>query len=299
MGSAPRAPSTETISAQTLSALIERHGITRMTLVPSLLAALLEEGGLGPAAGRMTWTSSGEALTPATAELFLEKLPEGRLLNFYGFSESSADSVWAEIVSVDGARGALPIGRPIANTQAYVLDSVLRPVAPGAVGELYVASMGLGWGYLNRPGLSAERFVALYLPRSVEMVVALVAVLKAGAGYVGLDPTYPTSCGPGGSAQVEEGGVDASFFALGPASWSRNHSRRCAYDNGSRSGRTPATNAGRAAAFAPLRRSAKPATVGASNNACTESSTPSAVRIREVRRGASRCSASWRMSLPS
>nr|PPQ55258.1 hypothetical protein C5F59_39765 [Streptomyces sp. QL37] len=72
----------------------------------------------------------------------------------------SADSVWAEIVSVDGARGALPIGRPIANTQAYVLDSVLRPVAPGAVGELYVASMGLGWGYLNRPGLSAERFVA-------------------------------------------------------------------------------------------------------------------------------------------
>ncbi|MET9973184.1 amino acid adenylation domain-containing protein, partial [Streptomyces sp. NPDC006356] len=150
----------EARSVEGLSALIERHGVTRMTLVPSLLAALLEDGGLGPAAGRMTWTSSGEALAPATAGLFLEKLPGGRLLNFYGFSEASADSVWARIDSVEGARGAMPIGRPIANTRVYVLDAALRPVAPGAVGELYVAGVGLAWGYLNRPGLSAERFVA-------------------------------------------------------------------------------------------------------------------------------------------
>ncbi|MGW2090357.1 amino acid adenylation domain-containing protein, partial [Streptomyces sp. NPDC001880] len=150
----------EARSVEGLSALIERHGITRMTLVPSLLTALLEDGGLGPAAGRMTWTSSGEALPPATATLFLETLPEGRLLNFYGFSEASADSVWARIASVDEARGALPIGRPIANTQVYVLDAALRPVAPGAVGELYVAGVGLAWGYLNRPGLTSERFVA-------------------------------------------------------------------------------------------------------------------------------------------
>ncbi|MEU2080244.1 amino acid adenylation domain-containing protein, partial [Streptomyces sp. NPDC013489] len=143
-----------------LSALIERHGITRMTLVPSLLAALLEDGGLGPSAAGVTWTSSGEALSPATAGLFLERLPGGRLLNFYGFSEASADSVWASIDSVDAVRGALPIGRPIANTRVYVLDSSLRPVVPGAVGELYVAGVGLAWGYLNGPGLSAGRFVA-------------------------------------------------------------------------------------------------------------------------------------------
>ncbi|WP_143070984.1 non-ribosomal peptide synthetase, partial [Streptomyces malaysiense] len=143
-----------------LAALVEEHGITRVTLVPSLLNTLLEEELLGPRAGEAMWTSSGEALSPATARRFLGAFPEGRLLNSYGFSEASADSVWTPISSSDLEQGALPIGCPLPNTQVYVLDSALRRVPPGAVGELYVAGIGLARGYVNQPALSAERFVA-------------------------------------------------------------------------------------------------------------------------------------------
>ncbi|WP_229922419.1 AMP-binding protein, partial [Streptomyces noursei] len=76
-----------------LAVLVERYGVRRMTVVPSLLAALLEDGRLGEVAGRAVWISSGEALPVATAERFLEVLSEARLLNFFGFSEASADSV--------------------------------------------------------------------------------------------------------------------------------------------------------------------------------------------------------------
>ncbi len=143
-----------------LAAMIERHGVTRVTLVPSLLNALLEEDLLGPGAGRALWTSSGEALSPATARRFLRAFPDGRLLNSYGFSEASADSVWTEIAASDPEEGALPIGSPLANTQVYVLDPALRLVPPGAVGELYVAGVGLARGYVGRLALTAERFVA-------------------------------------------------------------------------------------------------------------------------------------------
>ncbi|MGW2715593.1 non-ribosomal peptide synthetase, partial [Streptomyces sp. NPDC001356] len=143
-----------------LAALIERHGITRITLVPSLLNTLLEENLLGPQAGKAMWTSSGEALSPLTARHFLQAFPDGRLLNSYGFSEASADSVWTRISTGDLEQGALPIGRPLPNTQVYVLDSALRMVPPGVVGELYVAGTGLARGYVNQPALSAERFVA-------------------------------------------------------------------------------------------------------------------------------------------
>ncbi|WP_189868244.1 non-ribosomal peptide synthetase, partial [Streptomyces noursei] len=148
-----------------LAALVERHGVQRMTVVPSLLAAMLEDGWLGAAAGRAVWISSGEALPVATAERFVTAFPQVRLLNFYGFSEASADSVWTQIRPADvqemlGAGGAVPIGRPVANTRAYVLDAALRPVPPGVVGELYVAGVGLARGYLGRSALTAERFVA-------------------------------------------------------------------------------------------------------------------------------------------
>ncbi|WP_405859833.1 amino acid adenylation domain-containing protein [Streptomyces sp. NBC_00090] len=98
----------------------------------------------------------GEALTPDVAAAWS---PGRRLLNGYGPSECA---VAATLFSVEpGARyDNVPIGRPIPNTSVYVLDDRLRPVPPGVTGELYLGGDGVGRGYIGRPGLTAERFVA-------------------------------------------------------------------------------------------------------------------------------------------
>ncbi|WP_255275828.1 non-ribosomal peptide synthetase [Actinomadura madurae] len=129
--------------AVALADFIERHRAGLVTLVPSLLAALVESG---PPSSVTTWISSGEALPAALAD----RVP-GRLLNLYGCSEAAGDSLIA--LPGDGDGGL----RPIANTRAYVLDGALREVP---VGELYLAGDGLARGYLGDPARTAERFVA-------------------------------------------------------------------------------------------------------------------------------------------
>ncbi|NJP06328.1 MAG: amino acid adenylation domain-containing protein [Chloroflexaceae bacterium] len=134
--------------------------ITRLVLVPSLLAVLLEQ--VPDIAERLPrlryWTSSGEALPLALLQRFQQQLPEAVLLNLYGSSEVSADATWYD--SRDGAIGAsVPIGRPIANMHAYVLDDANQHAPPGVIGELHLSGVGLARGYLNRPALTAERFV--------------------------------------------------------------------------------------------------------------------------------------------
>ncbi|MEU9020514.1 amino acid adenylation domain-containing protein, partial [Actinomadura sp. NPDC048394] len=125
--------------AVALGDFIERHGVRTVTLVPSLLAALVERG-LPPSV--TTWISSGEALPAALAA----QVP-ARLVDLYGCSEAAGDSLIAE-------GGGLA---PIANTRAYVLDAALREVPAG---ELYLAGDGLARGYLGDPARTAERFVA-------------------------------------------------------------------------------------------------------------------------------------------
>ncbi|MEU9853529.1 amino acid adenylation domain-containing protein [Streptomyces sp. NPDC047974] len=101
-------------------------------------------------------TTGGEVLTPDVAAAWS---PGRRLLNGYGPSECS---VAATLFPVEpGVRyDNVPIGRPIPNTSAYVLDDRLRPVPPGVTGELYLGGEGVGRGYVGRPELTAERFVA-------------------------------------------------------------------------------------------------------------------------------------------
>ncbi|MGK5631899.1 non-ribosomal peptide synthetase, partial [Streptomyces sp. URMC 123] len=140
-----------------LAALVHERRCARITVVPSLLAAILA---LPPEerdrfAGCELWISSGEALTEDVARRFAEAFPHARLLNFYGSSEASADSLQAEISGGDAV-----IGTPLWNTRAYVLDAGLQPVPVGGTGELYIAGTGLARGYLHRPGLTAQRFLA-------------------------------------------------------------------------------------------------------------------------------------------
>jgi amino acid adenylation domain-containing protein len=137
------------------------HHVTRITLVPALLRAILDV--LAQAQERLPalkfWVSSGEALLPDLAQRFSALLPHAVLVNLYGSSEVAADVAWYEVGPIDRRAPSMPIGRPIANTQVYVLDPHLHPVPVGVSGELYVGGANVARGYLNRPALTAERFV--------------------------------------------------------------------------------------------------------------------------------------------
>ena len=137
------------------------HRVSRIVLVPSLLRAMLDTH--PNLAARLpdlhTWTTSGEALSAELCERFLRELPGRVLLNLYGSSEVAADATFFEPGRTPW-RGLVPIGRPIANTRIYVLDPQQSPVPIGVTGEIYIAGAQVGRGYLNRPELSAERFLA-------------------------------------------------------------------------------------------------------------------------------------------
>ncbi|GAA4632968.1 hypothetical protein GCM10023196_068620 [Actinoallomurus vinaceus] len=140
-----------------LAALIREEKVTTAHFVPSMLAAFLTEPEATDCTGLRRVLCSGEALSPELAARFHQVLPDAELHNLYGPTEASVD-VTAWQCTPEAA--SVPIGRPIWNTRAYVLDSALRPVPPGVPGELYLAGVQLARGYHDRPGLTAERFVA-------------------------------------------------------------------------------------------------------------------------------------------
>nr|WP_275410164.1 non-ribosomal peptide synthetase [Streptomyces sp. SID14478] len=140
-----------------LADLIRRERVTGADFVPSLLEAFVTE----PAAKEcdsLRWIEvAGEAFPPALANRFVDVLPECGVHNLYGPTEASVEvTAWQHVPGAD----RVPIGAPVWNTQVYVLDQALRPVAPGVVGELYLAGTGLARGYLGQTGLTANRFVA-------------------------------------------------------------------------------------------------------------------------------------------
>ncbi|MEW6732307.1 MAG: amino acid adenylation domain-containing protein [Acidobacteriota bacterium] len=101
----------------------------------------------------------GELVEPKWVQAVLENSPPARLLHVYGPTESTTFACWHLINEVKEGR-TIPIGRPISNTQAYILDNSLQPVPVGVIGEVYLGGDGLARGYLNRPALTAERFIA-------------------------------------------------------------------------------------------------------------------------------------------
>ncbi|MES2938183.1 MAG: amino acid adenylation domain-containing protein [Pseudomonadota bacterium] len=147
---------------QELWRLVEHHRVARLVLVPSLLAALLQDGQLQRGHTPALIVCSGEALAQRLAGQALESMPGSAVLNLYGSSEVAGDVTFHVCAATDAAaRGeaGVPIGRPIANTRVHVLDAAFNLVAQGVPGELYIAGDGLARGYVNRPALTAERFV--------------------------------------------------------------------------------------------------------------------------------------------
>jgi amino acid adenylation domain-containing protein/non-ribosomal peptide synthase protein (TIGR01720 family) len=146
-----------------LVSLLAFHQVTRLVLVPSLLRLFLETF---PDLNRRLpklrlWVSSGEALSPQVCQSFYEMMPGRILLNVYGSSEVAADVTVYQVSEqiAHTTHASVPIGRPIANTQAYILDRSLQPVLIGSAGELYIGGIQVARGYLNRPELTAERFI--------------------------------------------------------------------------------------------------------------------------------------------
>ncbi|WP_085694735.1 MULTISPECIES: non-ribosomal peptide synthetase [unclassified Pseudomonas] len=141
-----------------LEAFIERHGITTAHFVPSMLSAYMAYTQAGHCRTLRQVFSSGEALSTAVQNDFFARFPATALHNLYGPTEAAIDvTFWP--CSPDESRHAVPIGRPVANTRTYLLDARLQPVPVGVTGDLYIAGVQLSRGYLNRPELTAERFI--------------------------------------------------------------------------------------------------------------------------------------------
>ncbi|MFJ4341259.1 amino acid adenylation domain-containing protein [Streptomyces sp. NPDC088915] len=144
--------------------LAERPGwsATHVGGVPSAFAALAGREDLDVRTG--TVALAGEALSPGVVRRLRAALPGAEVVNLYGPTEATVyATAWfgADDPGADGGAAAVvPIGSPLHNTRAHVLDERLQPVPVGVTGELYLAGAGLARGYLGRPALTAERFVA-------------------------------------------------------------------------------------------------------------------------------------------
>jgi amino acid adenylation domain-containing protein len=141
--------------------LMARHSVSRLVVVPSLLRVLLDlPGDLRAKLPALALViSSGERLTADLIDGFQRRLPGVRLINLYGSSEVSAD-VTAWDATARGGTGDALLGKPIANTRIHVLDERGRPAPLGVPGDIVVGGAGLARGYLGRPELTAERFIA-------------------------------------------------------------------------------------------------------------------------------------------
>ncbi|MGW8391850.1 amino acid adenylation domain-containing protein [Pseudoduganella sp. HUAS MS19] len=141
-----------------ITALIRRHQVTTLNFVPAMLQAFLAHEGIENETRLRYVICGGEAMPAATQAEALRRLAGVSLQNLYGPTETTIHvTQWT---CRDDGQALVPIGRPIAETTAYVLDESLGLVPRGVAGELYIGGDLLGRGYLGRAGLTAERFVA-------------------------------------------------------------------------------------------------------------------------------------------
>ncbi|MGP3954202.1 non-ribosomal peptide synthase/polyketide synthase, partial [Streptomyces sp. 7N604] len=147
------------MDAATLSGLVRAHGLTAVHVTAGLFGVLAEES--PECLSGLAEVLTGGDVVPAGAIAQVKAAcPEIEIRHMYGPTETTLCATTHPVAPEVEAPAVLPIGRPRDNTKAFVLDEYLKPVPPGVNGELYLAGSGLARGYLGRPGLSAERFVA-------------------------------------------------------------------------------------------------------------------------------------------
>ncbi|MBI6744818.1 amino acid adenylation domain-containing protein [Pseudomonas syringae] len=141
-----------------LMEVIERRSISMLHFVPSMLQAFVNQTPAGRCSTLKRVLCSGEALPHALLLQGQAHFPKSELHNLYGPTEAAIDvTAWHYVAEQD--IGIVPIGRPIANTQIYLLDAHGQPVPIGVSGEIHIGGIGVARGYLNRPELTAERFL--------------------------------------------------------------------------------------------------------------------------------------------
>ncbi|MBO2455157.1 amino acid adenylation domain-containing protein [Actinomadura barringtoniae] len=151
------------LDAQYLAELVQEQEVNVLFFVPTLLEAFLDEPSAAGCSSLRHVLSGGETLSPALVDRFEATFGDHvALTNLYGPTEVTVDATaWRlDPGREPGTRNAVPIGRPVTNTRAFVLDELLSPVPAGVVGDLYLSGVQVARGYSGRPGLTARRFVA-------------------------------------------------------------------------------------------------------------------------------------------
>jgi len=142
-----------------LQALIKRTQVTSLWLTAGLFHEMVETTPMLFQSLQQVW-AGGDVLSPHAVRRLQSLYPGLRIVNGYGPTETTTFALTYVADTLAASEHSVPIGNPLDNMQVYVLDAALQPVPVGVPGELYIAGAGVARGYMNRAGLTAERFVA-------------------------------------------------------------------------------------------------------------------------------------------
>lgn len=138
--------------------LVQEHAVTHTLMLPSLYKLILEHGTVSNLGSLKTVIVAGEACAPVIADLHFEKLPNAGLYNEYGPTEATVWCLAHRVEKEDGSKG-VPIGKPVAGSEIYLLNETMKLVPYGAVGEIFIGGPGISRGYINKSGLTETAFV--------------------------------------------------------------------------------------------------------------------------------------------
>ncbi|MEH2407387.1 MAG: non-ribosomal peptide synthetase [Nostoc sp.] len=147
-----------TPSLDELGQIIQQYKVTTLWLTAGLFHLIVDEK-IDALKSLRQLLAGGDVLSVPHVQKFLQTVENCQLINGYGPTENTTFTCYHPITAPLQAGVSIPIGRPIANTQVYILDNNLQPVSIGEVGELYIGGDGLARDYLNRPDLTAEKFI--------------------------------------------------------------------------------------------------------------------------------------------
>lgn len=138
-----------------VAGLIRQHQVTHLQCTPSMARMLMLDDAAREALQVLRQLMIGGEAFPVSLAAELRRVFKGDIINMYGPTETT---IWSTTCRLNGTQAGVPIGRPIANTETYIVDRNLQPVPVGIPGELMIGGAGVVRGYLNRPELTAERF---------------------------------------------------------------------------------------------------------------------------------------------